>query len=58
MPPLFVTGAGGQVELVNYRVAGRFLVVDRLFDRAELRLGDRKSAQRVTITALGRRQRP
>ena len=26
--------------------------------RLELRLGDRKSAQRVTITALGRRQRP
>nr|WP_082209128.1 P-type conjugative transfer protein TrbG [Novosphingobium sp. B-7] len=57
MPPLFVSGPGDQVELVNYRVAGRFLVVDRLFDRAELRLGDRKSAQRVTITALARKAR-
>ncbi|NMN04828.1 type IV secretion system protein VirB9 [Novosphingobium sp. SG916] len=58
LPPLFVTGTGGQLELVNYRVAGRFLVVDRLFDRAELRLGDRKSAQRVTIMALARKARP
>lgn len=55
MPPLFVIGAGGAAELVNYRVAGRFLVVDRLFERAELRLGDRKSARRVTIAALDRK---
>jgi type IV secretion system protein TrbG len=36
-PPLFVTGDGNSTELVNYRVSGRFYVVDRLFDRAELR---------------------
>jgi P-type conjugative transfer protein TrbG len=38
-PPLFIVGAKGAPELVNYRMQGRFYVVDRLFDRAELRLG-------------------
>lgn len=38
-PPLFVVGAGGEVELVNYRVRGRYYIVDRLFAAAELRLG-------------------
>jgi type IV secretion system protein VirB9 len=37
-PPLFVIGEAGP-ELTNYRVAGRYYVVDRLFTRAELRLG-------------------
>ncbi len=37
-PPLFVIGPGG-AELVNYRMHGRYYVVDRLFDAAELRLG-------------------
>ena len=49
MPPIFVIGAGGVAELVNYRVAGRHLIVDRLFGVAELRLGDKKSEQRVRI---------
>lgn len=40
MPPLFVITAEG-AELANYRVAGQRLVVDRLFDRAELRMGVR-----------------
>jgi type IV secretion system protein VirB9 len=40
MPPLFVvTGEGA--EIVNYRVQGQRYVIDRLFDRAELRLGAR-----------------
>ncbi|WP_157219322.1 P-type conjugative transfer protein TrbG [Flavisphingomonas formosensis] len=38
-PPLFVVGDKGAAELVNYRVRGRFYVVDRLFDTAELRFG-------------------
>ncbi len=38
-PPMFVTGAGGKAELVNYRVKGHYYVVDRLFGAAELRLG-------------------
>jgi len=41
MPPLFVrTGEG--LELVNYRADGQAYVVDRVFDRAELRLGRKK----------------
>ncbi len=59
MPPLFVTGAAGYAELVNYRVQGRYMVVDRLFAAAELRLGDRRSEQRVRIVRDdGRRGRP
>lgn len=49
MPPLFVSGADGSSELVNYRVEGRYMVVDRLFSIAELRLGTNKSQQRVRI---------
>ena len=41
-PPLFIIGPTGEAELVNYRVRGRFYVVDRIFDAAELRLGTRK----------------
>ena len=42
-PPLFVIGADGKAELVNYRQRDRFYVVDRIFDAAELRLGLKKS---------------
>ncbi len=38
-PPLFLVDAKGTASLVNYRVQGRFYVVDRVFDTAELRLG-------------------
>jgi type IV secretion system protein VirB9 len=38
-PPLFLVDAKGKAELVNYRMQGRYYVVDRLFDAAELRLG-------------------
>lgn len=41
-PPLFVVGDNGAAELVNYRVAGRFYIVDRLFGVAELRQGEKK----------------
>jgi P-type conjugative transfer protein TrbG len=41
-PPLFVTGADGKAELVNYRLSGRYYIVDRLFAAAELRHGARK----------------
>lgn len=49
MPPLFVIGASKQAELVNYRVRGRYLIVDRLFERSELRLGAGKRAKAVRI---------
>lgn len=40
LPPLFVVTPEG-AELVNYRVDGEHYVIDRVFDRAELRLGVR-----------------
>ena len=56
-PPLFVIDAKGDAQLVNYRVSGRFYVVDRLFDAAELRLGEKKQAVvRITRGIDGRRQ--
>ncbi len=51
LPPLFVIGAKGEDELVNYRVSGRYMIVDRLFARAELRLGGRKGQQSVRIVS-------
>ena len=51
LPPLFVTGSKGEAELVNYRVAGRYMIVDRLFATAELRLGGRKGQDKVRIVA-------
>lgn len=55
-PPLFVVGPKGDAQLVNYRVSGRFYVVDRLFDVAELRLGEKKQAVvRITRGGDGRR---
>lgn len=53
LPPLFITGAKGEGELVNYRIRGRYLVVDRLFGGAELRLGAGKSEKRVRILRDG-----
>lgn len=53
LPPLFVLGTDGEAELVNFRVSGRYMIVDRLFARAELRLGGRRQ-QRVRILAEGR----
>ncbi|WHO39332.1 P-type conjugative transfer protein TrbG [Sphingobium sp. AP49] len=52
MPPLFVTGASGSAELVNYRVQGHFMIVDRLFSAAELRLGDKKTSKLVRIERI------
>jgi type IV secretion system protein VirB9 len=43
-PPLFLVDGKNEVSLVNYRVRGRFYVVDRLFASAELRLGGTKQA--------------
>jgi type IV secretion system protein VirB9 len=51
MPPLFVTGPSGAPELVNYRVVGRRMIVDRIFRAAELRLG---SGRRQAVVRLVR----
>lgn len=53
MPPLFVVGASGDAELVNYRVRSRHMVIDRLFAVAELRLGTGRRQQRVRIERTG-----
>jgi type IV secretion system protein TrbG len=42
LPPLFVIGAKGDAQLVNYRFRSPYYVVDRLFGAAELRLGGAK----------------
>lgn len=57
-PPLFVQGEGGRTELVNYRVRGRYYVVDRLFTTAELRLGERRQqVVRIVRSDADRRRR-
>ena len=56
-PPLFVLGEKGEAELVNYRVTGRYYIVDRLFAAAELRLGaKRQKIVRITRNAKPQRQ--
>jgi type IV secretion system protein VirB9 len=55
MPPLWVIGPAGDAELVNYRVKGRHMIVDRLFATAELRLGAKKQEKvRIIRTSDGR----
>lgn len=53
LPPLYRLSQDGKAsELVNYRVEGRRIVLDRLFDRVELRLGIKRQARRVVIVRL------
>ena len=54
-PPLFVIGADGKGELVNYRVRGGYYVVDRLFGAAELRLGGKHQSVVRVVRADARR---
>lgn len=53
MPPLFLSGAAGELALVNYRVQGRRIIVDRLFDRAELRLRQGRRTAVVKLVRIG-----
>ena len=41
-PALFVVGPGGETQLVNYRQQAGLWVVDRVFEEAELRIGDKR----------------
>jgi len=51
LPPLFVIGAEGDGQLVNYRFRSPYYIVDRLFGAAELRLGgDKGDVVRVERT--------
>jgi type IV secretion system protein VirB9 len=56
MPPLFATGAKGEAELLNYRVQGRFMIVDRLFGRGELRMGSGRAVRKVVIERIASRR--
>lgn len=40
-PALFVLSKDGQTQIVNYRVKGDYFIVDRMFDLAQLRLGEK-----------------
>lgn len=51
-PALFAVDAAGQTQMVNYRQQPGLWVVDRVLDRAELRLGGRRP-QVVRIERLG-----
>lgn len=53
LPPLFLRNADGGADLVNYRVQGRRVIVDRLFDTAELRLVSGRRSQVVRIDRRG-----
>lgn len=51
-PPLFLVGAQGAAELVNYRYLNGYYVVDRLIDVAELRIGEApQTVVRITRTS-------
>jgi type IV secretion system protein TrbG len=56
MPPLWVIGAEGNGQLVNYRVNDNYMIVDRLFAAAELKLGA-KHQQVVRIVRTDGRPR-
>jgi len=51
MPPLWVIGPQGEGQLVNYRVRATYMIVDRLFAAAELKLGaDPQQVVRIVRT--------
>jgi type IV secretion system protein VirB9 len=56
-PALFVLADGEEQALVNYRVRGRFYVVDKLFSEAVLVLGVGGHEKRVTVMRQPRTSR-
>lgn len=56
MPPLWVIGPAGGAELVNYRIQGNHMIVDRLFAAAELRLGGEQQKKVRVVRTDGRPQ--
>jgi P-type conjugative transfer protein TrbG len=55
-PPLFIVGTDGEADLVNYRVKGHFYIVDRLFGRAQLRVGkDPQTIVEITRQPVGQK---
>ncbi len=55
MPPLFVIGSEGELQIVNSRIHQNILIVDRLFGAAELRLGSGDRQQTVRIVRSNER---
>jgi type IV secretion system protein VirB9 len=49
LPILFIQNKQKQNAMVNYRKIGRYYVIDRLFDIAELRIGDKDNSDVVQI---------
>ncbi|GCE84525.1 P-type conjugative transfer protein TrbG [Komagataeibacter diospyri] len=56
MPPLWVIGPQGDGQLVNYRVRGTHMVVDRLFAAARLKLGAGKQQMVRIVRTDGARR--
>jgi type IV secretion system protein VirB9 len=54
-PALFAIAPDGKAQLVNYRQQGGLWVVDRVLQRAELRLGDRRRQSVRIVRASGGR---
>ena len=54
LPPLFVIGARGDGQLVNYRFRSPYYIVDRLFGAAELRLGGGKGSDGGDVVRIER----
>lgn len=51
LPPLFLVGPDGDLQLVNHRYQAPYYIVDRLFGAVELRLGgNRAQAVRISRT--------
>ena len=40
-PALFIVSPEGSAQLVNYRVSGSYYIVDRLFHKARLVVGEK-----------------
>ena len=40
-PALFVLSDSGEAQIVNFRTKGQFYVVDRTFELAQLRMGEK-----------------
>lgn len=57
LPPLFLLDGHGATQLVNYRVRSPYYIIDRLFNAAELRIGDGKF-QTIRIKRVGSGEKP
>ena len=56
-PAVFVRADGQDQALVNYRLRGRYFVVDKLFSQAVMVLGVGGNQKRITVTRLPREKR-